>query len=170
MDYTVSQIPRSTDWPVSFQLQSAVDFVSASGLDPETIVSRLSLKLGGRIAHCLDSYRTIGTRDVHLNILKSGYHPPWLRAPRQGDARNPKVSDKAAAVLDVEVQGLLDKGAILEVSPVPGQYVSSYFAVPKSKRVPAKWRPILNLKKFNKYTRHVYLQMEGLKQVRKWFQ
>ena len=69
IDHTVSQIPRSTDWPVSFLLLSAVDFVSYSGLDPETIVSQLSLKLGGRIAHCLDSYRTIGAKDVHLNIL-----------------------------------------------------------------------------------------------------
>ena len=42
------------------------------------------------------------------------------------------------------------KGAIREVGPVQGQYVSSYFAVPKSKRVPDKWRPILNLNKFNK--------------------
>ena len=65
MDYTVSQIPWSTDWPVSFPLQSAVEFVSASGLQPETIVSRLSQKLGGRIAHCIDSYRIIGAHWSH---------------------------------------------------------------------------------------------------------
>ena len=46
----------------------------------------------------------------------------------------------------MEVQGLLDKGAICEVDPVPGQYFSTFFAVPKSKRSPDKWRPILNLK------------------------
>ena len=53
---------------------------------------------------------------------------------------------------------------------VPEQYVSIYFAVPKSKRVPDKWRPILNLKHFNKYVCHVYFQMEDVKTVRKWFQ
>ena len=42
------------------------------------------------------------------------------------------------------------KGAIKELGPVPGQYVSTYIAVPKSKRVPDKLRPILNLKHFNK--------------------
>ena len=48
MDHTVSQIPRSTDWPVSFPLQSAVEFVSATGLQPETIVSRLSQRQYGQ--------------------------------------------------------------------------------------------------------------------------
>ena len=51
-----------------------------------------------------------------------------------------------------------------------GQYVSSFFAVPKSKRSPDKWRPIPNLKKLNKYASHVYFHKEELKTVRKWFQ
>ena len=62
------------------------------------------------------------------------------------------------------------KGAICEVGPVQGQYASSYVVVPKSKRVPNKWRPILNLKKFNKYVCHVYFRMEDVKRVRKLFQ
>ena len=57
----------------------------------------------------------------------------------------------------------------MEVSPVPGEYVSSYFAVPKLKRSPDKWRPILNLKKFNKFIRHIYFKMEDFRTVRKWF-
>ena len=56
------------------------------------------------------------------------------------------------------------------MSPVLGQYVSSYFAVPKSKRSPDKWRPILNLKKFNKFIRHIYFKMEDVRTVRNWFQ
>ena len=56
------------------------------------------------------------------------------------------------------------------MGPVKGQYVSSFFAVPKSKRVPDKWRLILNLKKFNKYVCQVYFHMEDVKTVRKWFQ
>ena len=56
------------------------------------------------------------------------------------------------------------------MGPVPGQYVSSYFAVPKSKITPDKWRPILNLKKFNKFVCHIYFKIEDVKTVRKWFQ
>ena len=172
MNNTVSLIPRNPDWPVSFPLQSAVEFVSATGLRPETIVSRLSRRLGGRIAHCIDSYRTIGAQGIHLDILRKGYRPPWLKVAswQKVASRNPWVSQFASDVLDVEVQGLLKKGAIAETSPVLGQFVSSYFAVPKSKRVPDKWRPILNLKKFNKYVCHIYFQIEEIKLVRKWFQ
>ena len=41
VDYTVYSIPRSADWPVSFPLQLAVEYVLAMGLQPETIVLRL---------------------------------------------------------------------------------------------------------------------------------
>ena len=66
MDNTVSSIPRSADWPVSFPLQSAKVYVSAMDLQPETIISRLSLKLGGRLAYFEDSYRKIGTSEGTL--------------------------------------------------------------------------------------------------------
>merc|ERR1712101_45137 len=42
IDNTVTSIPQSSDWPVSFPSQSAVDYVSALGLSPKTIVSTLS--------------------------------------------------------------------------------------------------------------------------------
>ena len=35
-DTRVSEIPRDANWPVSFPLQSAVEYVSATGLRPET--------------------------------------------------------------------------------------------------------------------------------------
>ena len=130
------------------------------------------MKLGGRIAHSKDSYRKIGAHEKHIDIIRKGYKPTWIRsAPRQRiTSGNPTISSKAAEVLDTEVIGLLEKGAIKEVGLVQGQYVSSYFAIPKSKKSPDKWRPILNLKKFNKYVCHVYFCMEGVKTVRKWFQ
>ena len=44
MDSTVASIPRSTDWPVSFPLLAATEYVSAKGTSPETIISKLSKK------------------------------------------------------------------------------------------------------------------------------
>ena len=75
MDNTVSSIPRSADWPVSFPLQSVVEYGSAMGLQPETIVSWLSLKLGGGLAHCEDSYRKIGASEGLICIIRNGYKP-----------------------------------------------------------------------------------------------
>ena len=98
--------------------------------------------------------------------------PTWIKnSPQQSVAAlNLTISTKAPNVIDTEVTGLLMKGAIYEVGRVQGEYVSSFFAVPKSKRSPDKWRPILNLKKFNKYVCHINFHMEELKTVRKWFQ
>ena len=56
---TVSTISNLVDWPVSFPLQSIVELVSAWGLQPETIVSRLSVQLGGKLAHNVDNNEKI---------------------------------------------------------------------------------------------------------------
>ena len=77
MDNTVSSIPQGADWPVSFPLQSATEYMSAMGLHLETIVSRLSKKLGGRLAYSEDSYRTIGASEKHIDIIRKGYQPTW---------------------------------------------------------------------------------------------
>ena len=61
------------------------------------------------------------------------------------------LSALAANVLNMEVKGLLEKGNVSKVEHVHRQYVSPYFAEPKSTRSPDKWRPIQNLKKFTMY-------------------
>ena len=67
------------------------------------------------------------------------YHAGNIKLLSKGlPPSNPKVLLKASNVLESEVCRLLDEGAIKEVCPVPGQYVSSYFAVPKLKRTPDK--------------------------------
>ena len=137
-DKTVSSIPHQADWPVSFPLQSTVELVSAWGLHPETIVFRLLKQIGGRIAHNVYSYEKIGARGSHIDILKRGYKPSWIsKAPRtRAAAHNPTISALASNVLTTEILGLIEKGTICMVGPVHGQYVSSYFTAPKSKKPP----------------------------------
>ena len=53
--------------------------MSSRSLQSETIVSRLSLKLGGRLAHCEDCYRKIGTSEGHINIIRIGYKPTRIK-------------------------------------------------------------------------------------------
>ena len=108
------------------------------GLQLENIVSRLSKKLEGRISHCIDSYEKIGTDWGHINKIKRGNKPSWIdKASRQWvAASNPTIVAKDSNVLNREVQKLLEKGVISMIGQVQGHYVSSYFAVPKSKRFP----------------------------------
>ena len=79
------------------------------------------------------------------------------------------VSGPAHEVLVQEAADLLAKESIVPVDPFEGQFVSSYFAVTKA-HSPGKFRPILNLKRFNKSVKKYKFWMEGLKQVRDWIQ
>ena len=96
--------------------------------------------MGDKISHCVESYEEIGTDWDHINLLKRGYKPSWIgKAPTQSAAaRNLTLSALASNIHDMKAQGLLEKGAICKVEQIQGQYVSSYFALPKSKRYPDK--------------------------------
>ena len=101
-----------------------------------------------------------------LKIIKRGYKIPFkFRAPIQKSCQKTHLPATSAArkVLDDEVQGLISKKAVKVVIPVLGQYVSSYFAVPKS---PDKWRPIINLKRFNHSVRKIHFRMEEVAWIR----
>ena len=60
-----------------------------------------------------------------------------------------------------EAADLLAKESIAPVEPVKGKFVSSYFAVAKA-HSPGKFRPILNLKKFNPSVKKYKFGMEDL--------
>ena len=150
---------------------SAVEAVTKAGFKPELICSALEAPIGGRLCHALDSYRIVTNDARVLGILESGYKIPFLsRAPIQKSSqKNPLPATVAARqVLDEEVQGLIAKKAVKGVNPVLGQYVSSYFAVPKSKRSPDKWRHIINLKRFNRSVRKIHFRMEEVASIRQW--
>ena len=167
----ISDIRRETSWPSSFPLKSAVEAVTNAGFKPEYISSALASPIGGRLSHAIDSYRNIKSDARIIQILKSGYQIPFkFRTPVQvRSQKTPQPATIAArTVLDEEVQGLISKNAVKVVQPVHGQYVSSYFAVPKSKRSPDKWRPILNLKRFNSSVRKISFRMEEVAWIRQW--
>ena len=167
----ISAISRGADWPSSFPLKSAVDAVTKAGFKPEYISSALSSPIGGRLSHAIDSYRNIQSDDRVMQIIKSGYEIPFRsKTPVQvRSLRTPAPATPTARdVLDEEVKGLIAKNAVKVVQPVRGQYVSPYFAVPKSKRSPDKWRPILNLKRFNSSVRKSSFRMEEVSWIRQW--
>ena len=72
---------------------------------------------------------------------------------------NPSVTGTAYDVLVAEAIDLKGKEAVVIVDHSPGEYISSYFAVAKA-RSPGKYRPILNLKYFNKNVKKYKFRME----------
>ena len=79
----MASIPSVVDWPVSFPFKFAVEYMSATGLLPETIISMLSNILGGRLSYYKNSYVKIvidmGTLGIILETLQTykGHKIPW---------------------------------------------------------------------------------------------
>ena len=144
--------------------------ITALGFVVDSIPLLNSLPLGGRLKHCAQTWNRVCGNNWVEDVVRSGYKIPFKFIPVQHRVPiNPKVSGVAYDILDAEASELILKEAVAPVNPSPDQYVSSYFAVTKP-RSPGKWRPILNLKKFNKSIKHYRFKMEGLKQVRDWIQ
>ena len=144
--------------------------ITSLGFVIDTIPLLNKLPLGGRLKHCIQNWRKVCRNDWVLDVVSSGYKLPFKYTPVQHFVpKNPEVSGAAHNILVTEASDLLAKEAIFPVHPVSGQLLSSYFAVPKP-RSPGKFRPILNLKKFNKSIKKYKFRMEGLKQVRDWIQ
>ena len=103
-----------------------------------------------------------------LRVLRTGYRLVW------GETKAPLITapvsfplpvlPQAKAVLDSEVETLLDKGAISLVQncSTPGFYCR-LFTVPKH-----TWgfRPVLDLSPLNVYLRHIKFKMETVNTVR----
>ena len=123
-----------------FSLQSTIELVCAWGLQSETILSKLSKQLRGIIPHPINCHERIGPNCSHVNLLKRDYKPSWIsKTPRQRiTACNFTISAKVSDILNKIDKALLKRGAISKVSHMSGKYFSSYFVVPKFKRMPDK--------------------------------
>ena len=70
-----------------------------------------------------------------------------------------KFNSEEAAIIDGEIQQLLDKGVLEETDPTYGQYVSAIFL---RKKKNGSYRLILNLKGLNASIEYQHFKMEGL--------
>ena len=158
----------SQAWSEFFSAQ-AIMLVTSIGLVVSKIPALSQLEIGGRLRHCVSAWKSVTESKWIRNVVRIGYKIPLISKPFQSKIpTNPKVKPEAHQVLLDEAKGLLEKGAIMVSEMEEGQFVSSYFAVPKPRS--DKWRPILNLKKFNENVKHYKFRMETFSQVRQWIQ
>ena len=120
---------------------------------------RSDLPVAGRLKHFLKNWKVL-TSDPHILEIVEGYQIPFLSIPQQ--VKPPaaiKFSEKDKSLIDLEIQGMLEKGAIPIVKELHGQFLSPLFLVEKKD---AGYRPVVNLKKLNRNISYVHLKMEGL--------
>lgn len=68
-------------------------------------------------------------------------------------------SDEEKKLIDLEVQKMLQKGAIRRASFDPRQFISNLFIIPKKC---GDLRPVINLKPLNEFVQYHHFKMEGL--------
>ena len=118
--------------------------------------------LGGRLKHFIAQWERI-TNDVEvLNIVK-GWEIPFLETPSQSHITKIHMSTGEKQIINLEIEELINKGAIRKTHPIQGQFISSLFLREKKD---GSQRPILNLKNLNKYIPYIHFKMENLKNVK----
>ena len=82
------------------------------------------LPLGGRLRHCIQTWRKVTSNNWVLNVVSEGYRNPFKFVPSQRSwPQNPKVEGPAFEVLAQEAANLLAKESVAPVAPVEGQFV-----------------------------------------------
>ena len=152
-------------WP-SFFTAKAILLLTSLGFVLDSTLE--TIPLGGRIKHYIDNWSLVTSNDWVLNVVSKGYQIPFKTIPHQTSYPvNPPAKGNAFDVLVSEADALLSKNAVQIVSKTVGEYVSSYFAVPKPRKLD-QFRPILNLKYFNNFVKKYRFKMETLSSVRDW--
>jgi len=100
--------------------------------------------IGGRLALFSHAWSMFCTDPWVLSTITHGYVIDFVSLPIQPSLPTGCImSDAMRSVCHTEVESLLAKGVIREVSPViSGGFVSNVFAIPKKS---GGWRPIINL-------------------------
>ena len=149
-------------------LPEALSRMRDAGFDISQALSMASIPIGGRIARCPQVWRKVTNDRWVLDIVDRGYKVQFVSTPPTPMVTPSLPTDAAGrAVLDTEVEAMLAKGAIrLVAKGDQNGVISPFFARPKS--TPGKWRPIVSLKKVNKYIRKVPFRMVTVKDIRLW--
>ena len=157
-----------TLWVSNWFSEEALSRVHATGLDTAMAVTAAGFIQPGRISKCYKAWKIVTKDKKVLSIVADGYRlqfegrPP----PTPYHGVNPPSNDEAKAILDIEAEAVLVKGAARVVEPSADEVTSGYFARPK--KTPGKWRPIVSLKYVNRYLRKITFRMTTVEEVRHW--
>ena len=133
----------------------------------------MCLKPGNRLRRFEAVWRHFrASPEVHA-LIEDGHEimfenkAPPLTGPQWNKAT--KLPPAQMKVIRQEVKDLVSKGAMRKISKEEAQqnpgFYSKMFCVTKPNK---KWRPIINLKLFNKYVLKKNFKMETVRDVRNW--
>ena len=118
----------------------------------------------GMLAHFAQNWDKI-TKDQRILSAIKGYRLEFHTTPYQAHEPHPSVFNQEHQLLvELELQKLLDKGAVLQTESVPkGSFFSTLFLVPKKD---GGQRPVINLKCLNAFVVSPHFKMEGIQTIK----
>ena len=120
--------------------------------------------MGARLLHFWERWQAHKVSSWVVDCLRWGYQLQfWDRPPLTKRPMRPSDGGPKTAILQAEIETLLQKQAIEEVhSPNSPGFYSRLFVVPKPG---GKWRPIIDLKALNHHLMIPKLRMESLQSI-----
>jgi len=116
----------------------------------------------GRLNQYLSQWAEI-TNDQRVLSWISGFKIPFIKKPTQRGSYMKLPNNPTNLVnLKRSIAELINKGAISKSVFKPGQFLSSYFLIPKPD---GSWRFILNLKPLNRYIHAPHFKLEDYRMV-----
>ena len=126
---------------------------------------QVNTKLAGRLKFFIHQWRTITNDQVILDLV-TGWTIPLTQKPQETTTYS-SIPSEGEELVEQEISGLIEKGAIEVTSHQPGQVLSSLFLREKKD---GSHRPILNLRKLNQFIPYHHFKMENLKEVKNMIQ
>jgi len=119
--------------------------------------------VGGRLKPFLPNWRLITTDAKILSIVKGYKLELTSEQPRRSKSFVPRFSREESEKLDNEVDKLLQKKAIKQVSKNRVQYMSHLFLRLKKD---GTFRPVFNLRSLNRFVRYQHFKIDGMKELK----
>lgn len=116
----------------------------------------------GSLKNFVDKWKHITEDDWILETI-SVYKIEFEQEPVQNCIPNtPNFNNTECALIDDEVEKMLSMGAIEKSQHEDNEFISNIFPVQKKN---GKFRPVINLKKLNKFVEYHHFKMETLQHV-----
>ena len=117
------------------------------------------MPIAGRLKHFISAWHNI-TSDAWVLDTVAHCHIEFDRVPVQTrPPKPPRYSMSELHIIDMEVQSLIGKGAIVPATPCREQSLSNIFVRPKKD---GSMRPIINLRNLNRFVTYRHFKMETL--------
>lgn len=126
-------------------------------LDITIVAQNVTRPVGGRTSQFIANWNKL-TQDQWVLSTAQGYQLPLGQWPSRQLSIS-KLTDNQLAILQLEIQKLVEKGAAQQVQPSRVHLASPMFIIPKSG---GGWRPILDLRGLNSFLEPPHFKMEGL--------